>query len=111
MVTVCYSTEIVFSANVLGMMNVIPYNAHGLLDICAAQKQFEIKNRIIMFYKYDSHVVDCVKLFTSSNRNIKFRFLLVKKRKFPVPFLQYCPLVSVKKVNYSCSVRDAEYFV
>ncbi|VDK89170.1 unnamed protein product [Litomosoides sigmodontis] len=64
------------AANVLGMMNVIPYNAHGLLDICAAQKQFEIKNRIIMFYKYDSHTVDCVKLFTSSDRNIRFRFLL-----------------------------------
>ncbi|VDK79012.1 unnamed protein product, partial [Onchocerca ochengi] len=65
------------SATVLGMMNIIPYNAHGLLDICAAQKQFEIMNRIIMFYKYDSHAVDCVKIFTSTERNIGFRFLLI----------------------------------
>ncbi|EJD75229.1 hypothetical protein LOAG_17579 [Loa loa] len=65
------------SAGVLGMMNIIPYNARGLLDICAAQKQFDITNRIIMFYKYDSHTVDCVKIFTSSERNIGFRFLLI----------------------------------
>lgn len=80
-VTVWYNTVriIVFSASVLGMMNIIPYNARGLLDICAAQKEFEITNRIIMFYKYDSHTVDCVKIFTSSKRNIGFRFLLVKK--------------------------------
>ncbi|CAG9540523.1 unnamed protein product, partial [Cercopithifilaria johnstoni] len=65
------------SANVLGMMNIIPYNARGLLDICAAQKQFEVINRIIMYFKYDSHTVDCVKIFTSSKQNIGFRFLLM----------------------------------
>ncbi|EJW86371.1 hypothetical protein WUBG_02716 [Wuchereria bancrofti] len=65
------------SASVLGMMNIIPYNARGLLDICAAQKEFEVLNRIIMFYKYDSHTVDCVKIFTSSERSIGFRFLLI----------------------------------
>lgn len=70
----------VFSVGVLGMMDTIPYNARGLLDICAAQKQFEVINRIIMFYKYDSHTVDCVKIFTSSERSIGFRFLLVKRR-------------------------------
>uniref|UniRef100_A0A0R3RII9 SRCR domain-containing protein n=1 Tax=Elaeophora elaphi TaxID=1147741 RepID=A0A0R3RII9_9BILA len=65
------------SANVLGMMNIVPYNARGLLDICAAQKKFEVINRIIMFYKYDSYTVDCVKIFTSAERSIGFRFLLI----------------------------------
>ncbi|MCP9262754.1 Scavenger receptor cysteine-rich domain protein [Dirofilaria immitis] len=65
------------SGTVLGTMDIIPYNARGLLDICAAQKQFEVMNRIIMFYKYDSHAVDCIKIFKSTERNIGFRFLLI----------------------------------
>lgn len=80
-VTVSYSScpqMLIFPASVLGMMDIIPYDARGLLDICAAQKKFEASNRIIMFYKYDSHAVDCVKIFTSSERSIAFRFLLVK---------------------------------
>lgn len=45
--------------------------------MCAAQKQLEIVNRIILYYKYDSYPVDCVKTFISTGRNIIFRFLLV----------------------------------
>lgn len=64
-------------ATVVGRMNIIPYDARGLLNICAAQKQFTLTNRIIMYYKYDSYPVDCVKTFISPERNIVFRFLLV----------------------------------
>ncbi|VDM98808.1 unnamed protein product, partial [Thelazia callipaeda] len=65
------------STVVHGDMNIIPYNAPGLLDICAAQKYFKLKNRIIIYYKYDSNSVDCVKIVSSSKQNIAFRFLLV----------------------------------
>uniref|UniRef100_A0A915PUQ6 SRCR domain-containing protein n=1 Tax=Setaria digitata TaxID=48799 RepID=A0A915PUQ6_9BILA len=65
------------SVAVQGMMNIIPYNARGLLDICAAQKQFKIINRILLYYKYDSHAVDCVKTFIASEKSVGFRFLLI----------------------------------
>uniref|UniRef100_A0A914EF37 SRCR domain-containing protein n=1 Tax=Acrobeloides nanus TaxID=290746 RepID=A0A914EF37_9BILA len=55
----------------------IPYFVTGLLDICSAGKKIEVKNRIIVYYKYDSFPVDCVKIFTSPTRNLGFRFLQV----------------------------------
>uniref|UniRef100_A0A7E4VD53 SRCR domain-containing protein n=1 Tax=Panagrellus redivivus TaxID=6233 RepID=A0A7E4VD53_PANRE len=53
----------------------IPYHAPGLLDICSAGKTLHIRNRIIVYYKYDSVPVDCIKVFTSSTRKLGFRFL------------------------------------
>ncbi|KAL7075558.1 hypothetical protein ACQ4LE_005183, partial [Meloidogyne hapla] len=54
----------------------IPYQIPGFLDICSAGKEIKIKTRLIIFYKYDSFAVDCVKIFKSvDGRNIGFRFL------------------------------------
>ncbi|KHN76830.1 hypothetical protein Tcan_11223 [Toxocara canis] len=55
----------------------IPYNVRGMLDICSARKQFSVKNRIFVYYKYDSYPVDCVKYFVAPGKNLAFRFLLI----------------------------------
>lgn len=71
----------------------------GILNICASGKLIEVKSRILLFYKYDSVTIDCVKLFKISksfiiNKNLKnsainenkqtlgFRFLHVKKKNY-----------------------------
>uniref|UniRef100_A0A914Q8K4 Uncharacterized protein n=1 Tax=Panagrolaimus davidi TaxID=227884 RepID=A0A914Q8K4_9BILA len=53
----------------------LPYHAVGLLEMCASGKSVEIYDRIILYYKYDSRPVDCVKVFTSKTRYLGFRFL------------------------------------
>ncbi|EGT45297.1 hypothetical protein CAEBREN_07064 [Caenorhabditis brenneri] len=53
----------------------IPYYSQGMLDMCAAVKRFDVKNRIMLYYKYDSYPVDCVKIFTSSGRRVAFRIV------------------------------------
>lgn len=56
----------------------IPYEAPGLLNICSARKLVDLQSRIVLFYKYDSATVDCVKVFHSTNsRNLGFRLLQV----------------------------------
>ncbi|KAI6213056.1 hypothetical protein M3Y94_00104200 [Aphelenchoides besseyi] len=56
----------------------IPYNVVGMLDICAAGKNIRISNRILLYYKYDSKAVDCIKVFKSINgKPLGFRFLQV----------------------------------
>uniref|UniRef100_A0A158R482 SRCR domain-containing protein n=1 Tax=Syphacia muris TaxID=451379 RepID=A0A158R482_9BILA len=55
----------------------IPYNVRGMLDICSSKKTYMLKERIVVFYKYDSFNVDCVKHFKANSRSITFRFLLV----------------------------------
>ncbi|CAP36001.2 Protein CBG18580 [Caenorhabditis briggsae] len=53
----------------------ISYYSQGMLDMCAAVKRFEVKNRIMFYYKYDSYPVDCVKIFTSPGRRVAFRIV------------------------------------
>uniref|UniRef100_A0A8R1DMH6 SRCR domain-containing protein n=1 Tax=Caenorhabditis japonica TaxID=281687 RepID=A0A8R1DMH6_CAEJA len=53
----------------------IPYYSQGMMDMCASVKRFEVKNRIMLYYKYDSIPADCVKLFTSSGRRVAFRII------------------------------------
>ncbi|CAL2046926.1 unnamed protein product [Caenorhabditis brenneri] len=53
----------------------IPYYSQGMLDMCAAVKRFDVKNRIMLYYKYDSYPVDCVKIFTSPGRRVAFRIV------------------------------------
>ncbi|KAI6192849.1 hypothetical protein M3Y99_01913900 [Aphelenchoides fujianensis] len=56
----------------------LPYNVVGMLDVCAAGKTTRISNRILVYYKYDSRPVDCVKIFKSTNgKSLGFRFLQV----------------------------------
>ncbi|KAK9738697.1 Scavenger receptor cysteine-rich domain [Popillia japonica] len=48
----------------------IPYNIFSLLDICDTVKEVKIEERIIIYYKYDNHPVNCVKIIKSAY-NIK----------------------------------------
>lgn len=48
-----------------------------MVDMCSSRKSFHITSRIILFYKYDSFPVDCVKHFVEIGRNIAFWFLQV----------------------------------
>uniref|UniRef100_A0A0M3IXD4 CUB domain-containing protein n=1 Tax=Ascaris lumbricoides TaxID=6252 RepID=A0A0M3IXD4_ASCLU len=48
-----------------------------MLNMCSPQKQFSVKSRILLYHKYDSYPVDCVKSFIAPGRNLAFRFLLV----------------------------------
>ncbi|KAJ8986059.1 hypothetical protein NQ317_003352 [Molorchus minor] len=55
----------------------IPYNLFSLVDICDTHKEIQIEERIIVYYKYDNHPVNCIKIFRSAY-NIKplgLRFL------------------------------------
>nr|XP_046910459.1 protein bark beetle-like [Dermatophagoides farinae] len=60
-----------------GSVFTVPYNAFSMVDICDARKQLRVKEKIIVYYKYDNRPVDCVKIFTSANplKNIGIRFL------------------------------------
>lgn len=42
----------------------------GLIDICGANKLVQIEDRLLLFYKYSSQPVDCIKI-VSSKLNIK----------------------------------------
>lgn len=60
----------------LKQMN-IPYNLFGLLDICDTNKEIRVEERVLVYYKYDNHPVNCVKIFRSAY-NVKplgLRFL------------------------------------
>ncbi|XP_030745583.1 protein bark beetle isoform X2 [Sitophilus oryzae] len=55
----------------------IPYNLFSLLDICDTNKEILVEERIVLYYKYDNHPVNCIKIFRSAY-NIKplgIRFL------------------------------------
>ncbi|KAJ8937251.1 hypothetical protein NQ318_005565 [Aromia moschata] len=55
----------------------IPYNLFSLVDICDTQKEIRIEERILLYYKYDNHPINCIKIFRS-DYNIKplgLRFL------------------------------------
>ncbi|KAJ1365160.1 hypothetical protein KIN20_025390 [Parelaphostrongylus tenuis] len=55
----------------------IPYYTQSMVDICAAGKMVQLANRLLIYYKYDSLPVDCVKIFSSPGRKVAFRFLQV----------------------------------
>lgn len=55
----------------------MPYNLFSLVDICDTHKEIRIEERILLYYKYDNHPVNCIKIFKSAY-NIKplgFRLL------------------------------------
>ena len=59
----------------------IPYEVPGLLNVCSAGKLVKLESRVILFYKYDSVTVDCVKVFHSKNsQNLGFRLIQASQR-------------------------------
>ena len=53
----------------------IPYGLFGMIDICDTNKEIIVEERVVVYYKYDNHPVDCVKIFTSvyQSKNLGFR--------------------------------------
>ncbi|GFY53687.1 protein bark beetle [Trichonephila inaurata madagascariensis] len=53
------------------------YGIFGMVDMCDSNKQMEIENRVLLYYKYDNQPVDCVKIFSSRHygKQIGFRLL------------------------------------
>lgn len=43
----------------------IPYNLFSLVDICDTHKEITIQERVLLYYKYDNHPVNCIKIFRS----------------------------------------------
>ncbi|RWS09858.1 uncharacterized protein B4U79_09122 [Dinothrombium tinctorium] len=58
-------------------VSTLPYNAFSLVDICNTNKNLVIEARVLLYYKYSSHPVDCVKIIKSAQgiKNIGFRML------------------------------------
>ncbi|UYV80531.1 hypothetical protein LAZ67_19000487 [Cordylochernes scorpioides] len=43
----------------------LPYSIFGMVDICDTNKQLQVEERVLVYYKYDNRPVDCVKIFRS----------------------------------------------
>lgn len=56
----------------------LPYNVFSLADICDINKNLIVDQRIIVYYKYNSKPVDCVKIFKSSRASEKVSFRLLQ---------------------------------
>lgn len=59
-------------------VSTLPYNVFSLADICDINKNLVVDQRIIVYYKYDSKPVDCVKIFKSSRASEKVSFRLLQ---------------------------------
>lgn len=54
----------------------IPYSLFSLVDICDTHKEINIQERVLLYYKYDNHPVNCIKIFRSVyNMKIGLRLL------------------------------------
>lgn len=61
----------------------IPYHLFSMIDICDTTKEITLEERVIVYYKYDNHPVNCVKIFRSAYRAkpFGFRFVFSSTRK------------------------------
>lgn len=60
------------------VMNItFPYRMFGITEMCSANKEVIVENRILVFFKYDNFPVDCIKVFVSRDRNqrVAWKFL------------------------------------
>ncbi|KAK2577430.1 hypothetical protein KPH14_003537 [Odynerus spinipes] len=55
-----------------------PYHLFSMIDICDTAKEIIIEERVIIYYKYDNHPVNCVKIFRSPYRAKPFGFRLLQ---------------------------------
>lgn len=55
----------------------IPYHLFSMVDMCDPAKEITIEERVLVYYKYDNHPVNCIKIFNSVfySKPIGFRFL------------------------------------
>ena len=52
----------------------IPYHLFSMIDICDTTKEITLEERVVVYYKYDNHPVNCVKIFRSAYRAKPFGF-------------------------------------
>ncbi|XP_074661276.1 protein bark beetle-like [Tubulanus polymorphus] len=57
--------------------SIVPYNAFGLVRMCDSTKEITIKNRLIVYYKYDYKSASCSKILRSkvTGKRVAFRLL------------------------------------
>ncbi|GLH02202.1 LOW QUALITY PROTEIN: Protein bark beetle [Gryllus bimaculatus] len=55
----------------------IPYHLFSLVDMCDPAKEITIEERVLVYYKYDNHPVNCIKIFNSvyDSKPLGFRLL------------------------------------
>ncbi|XP_046838795.1 protein bark beetle [Vespa crabro] len=56
----------------------VPYHLFSMIDICDTAKEITIEERVIIYYRYDNHPVNCVKIFRSPYRAKPFGFRLLQ---------------------------------
>ncbi|XP_015436907.1 PREDICTED: protein bark beetle [Dufourea novaeangliae] len=56
----------------------IPYHLFSMIDICDTTKEITLEERVIVYYKYDNHPVNCVKIFRSAYKAKPFGFRLLQ---------------------------------
>ncbi|XP_034245120.1 protein bark beetle isoform X3 [Thrips palmi] len=56
----------------------LPYHVFSLIDICDPTKVITIEERVLVYYKYDNHAVNCVKIFNSVYHVKPFGFRLLQ---------------------------------
>nr|KAF7437889.1 hypothetical protein H0235_000280 [Vespula pensylvanica] len=56
----------------------VPYHLFSMIDICDTAKEIMIEERVIIYYRYDNHPVNCVKIFRSPYRTKPFGFRLLQ---------------------------------
>ncbi|KRY89173.1 HHIP-like protein 1 [Trichinella pseudospiralis] len=54
-----------------------PYHLFGILEVCSVDKRILVEQRMLVYFKYDSYPVDCLKTFVSVNRAKQLEFKLL----------------------------------
>ena len=71
--------DVVLSSFVPLLRSQIPYNVFGLVRMCTAEKEILVKDRILIYHKYNFDTVDCTKILRSGEpgKRVALRFLQV----------------------------------
>lgn len=86
----------------------IPYHLFSMIDICDTTKEITLEERVIVYYKYDNHPVNCVKIFRSAYRAkpFGFRFAIFQReiressgRYLSLVLLGFCSLISLIRLE------------
>ncbi|XP_015781798.1 protein bark beetle-like [Tetranychus urticae] len=72
------STDMPFLPYIPLKESTLPYNVFSFVDICDTNKNLVIDQRLILYFKYDSRAVDCVKIIRSSVKSKKVGFRLLQ---------------------------------
>ena len=82
-----------------------------MLDMCSSEKLIQIRNRILLYYKYDSRPIDCVKIFSAPGRKVAFRFIQANLYYQPVDLGRSDALRIYNSISFLPSTLLAEFRV